>query len=69
MWRRQGRPVSKLLLGEIGEVVRAEARIWGKCVWCVSDITARISKGTYSLGKTVEYFPTYLFKRHWGKKV
>lgn len=59
---RETSKVSKLLLGEIGEVVGAEARIWGKCVWCVSDITARISKGTYSLSKTIEYFPTYLFK-------
>lgn len=32
MWRRQGRPVSKLLLGEIGEVVRAERPGYGVSV-------------------------------------
>lgn len=62
---RETSKVSKLLLGEIGEVVRAERPGYGVSVcgvWCVSDITARISKDTYSLSKTIEYFPTYLFK-------
>lgn len=58
---KAGRPVSKLLSEKMREVTR-EQRGQGVGLGRVPGTTAKISKGTHSLGDIIKYFPTYLFK-------